>query len=252
MNMKTMIAAAAASVVMAFGANAGTVAPGTYEILNSQVSAGTAHGVYLKGFLPYAGYNSERWSIQEDEGSFATVTAGALDFEGSATNGGVAGGGFDFEASLVAIAGPGNGPECANPAACSHLDASHIDYFNSADSNGFFGTLTGTGSLSGWLIELFVNDVEDMKPPQLGEGGSWHAGNESQDGFATWLTWVATGTGSGGYGTSGIGDINWLLGDSGTSNTGGAGGAEVPLPAAGWLMIAGLGGLAALRRRQTA
>lgn len=246
-------ASVAATAFMATAAVASPVAPGTYAIENAQVDGdgSGAHGVYIPNFLGGGTYDSYRWSIEDGS---ATVTNSSLTFSADLTSAYAAShgivGGFTLDAALSAVADPArNYPECQNNA-CSHLSNDDVSYFN---ADGVFATLTGTGAFAGWVLDLTVNDVNGTKPPQLGLGGSWFAANTALEGFATWLTWSASSTGSGNYNTSGGGDINWLLGDlDPNGGSGGPGPSPVPLPAGGLLLIAGLGGLAAVARRKAA
>jgi len=252
----TLVASAlvAALSVTSFAANAGTVGPGTYEIENAQQNGIIGHGLYLNGFFGDGSYDSRRWSIVEGT---ATVTDDDLHFSATVENNwanGEYGGsyGFQLDAWLDAD-GTSQAPHCQNNA-CAGISPDDVDFFNSDAPGGFFATLTGLGDLSGMIVSLFVNDVGGDKPPQLGLGGSWFEANVGLDGFATWLTWsreeliqavslVDCQIQCDGpwIGYSGSGDINWLVGDPVS---------EIPLPAAGWLLIAGLGGLAAVRRRK--
>ncbi len=252
MNTKALMCAVATSLSMfAGGAFAGTVGPGVYEIENADPSGG-GHGLWLAGFFG-GGYAGSQWSIDNGQ---ANVTNTSLQFDFEVTNNwanaNLAGNDYRFGFSSVTldkIAGPGTGPECQSTA-CDHLTAADVDYFNSNAPSKHLGTLMGLGSMSNYVVRLFVNDVGGAKPPQLGLGGSWFGFNADKDGFATWLTWslfekvqvpCLTNAFSCGYDLrhvkNGKGDINWLVG------------AQVPLPAAGWLLIGGLGGLVAMKRR---
>ena len=248
-------ALAAALTVTSFAADAGTVGNGIYEIENADQNHPLyQHGLWLTGFFEgYSSYESRQWSIVEGT---ATVSGAGLNFSATVENnwandefGGSYG--FQLEAGLVRDNVTSKPPECqAN--ACAGVDPGDVDYFNSDQDDGFFATLTGLGDLSGMIVNLFVNDVGGTKPPQLGLGGSWFASNVDLDGFATWLTWsqaeliqavslVDCQNECDGpwIGNSGNGDINWLVG------------AQIPLPAAGWLLIAGIGALAATKRRKS-
>lgn len=248
-------ALAAALSVTSFAADAGTVGPGTYEIEDAQTNGVIGHGLYLNGFFGDSSYDSRRWSIVEGT---ATVSDDALGFSATVENnwandeyGGSYG--FQLDAGLIRDNGTYQAPSCQNNA-CAGISPDDVDYFNSDDDSGFFATLTGLGSLSGMIVNLFVNDVGGNKPPQLGLGGSWFEANTALDGFASWLTWsreeliqavsifdCQSQCDGPWIGYDGSGDINWLVGDPVN---------EVPLPAAGWLLVAAVGGLTALRRRR--
>lgn len=249
-------AVTAALSVTSFAADAGTVGPGTYQIEDAKTKGETGHGLYLNGFFADPSYDSRRWSIVDGT---ATVSDDALGFSATVENSwaNVTYGGdysFELEAGLIRDNVTDQAPYCQNNA-CAGISPGDVDYFNSDVDSGYFATLTGMRDLTGMIISLFVNDVGGDKPPQLGLGGSWFAANMAMDGFATWLTWsqaefiqavslfddCQVSCNGPWIGSSGSGDINWLVGDPVN---------EIPLPAAGWLLIAGLGGLAAVKRRK--
>ena len=230
--------------------SASTVGNGSYSIENAQTSANNiAHGLYLNNFITSnTSYNSRRWSIQSGT---ATVSDDGLEFSASVKNiwahntDGIDLG-FDLTASLVSLdesASPSS-PVCQNNA-CAHISNDDISHYWSATSDLVFGQLTGTGLLAGVTGTMVIAPTDGSKPPQLGLGGSWFAANTALNGFATWMTWDLQGLDNidiAGYSftSSGRGDINYLVGDPIS---------EVPLPASMLLLIAGLGGLAGLKRR---
>ncbi len=111
------------------------------------------------------------------------------------------------------------------------------------------GTFTGTGDMDGLSYNLTQKS-----------GHNAQAGTDANAlellgnlGFSMWFDWTKTGmatTTTAGYtfNTSGNGDLNFDLVED--PNGGGTG--VVPLPAAGWLLLAGIGGLAAANRRKIA
>lgn len=129
---------------------------------------------------------------------------------------------------------------------CNAVEQERVASYNTPkDQLGdrLLGTPVGFGEVTRALVDLFANDVEGVKTPQLGRGGRCIASNSDPDGFATWRTWerfitteetFACLTDEIGHGS---GDINDLAG------------ATAPLPAAGWLSLAGVGGTAAPRRK---
>ncbi len=99
------------------------------------------------------------------------------------------------------------------------------------------GTAVGTGLLDGVAFDLFNKSGHN---PQAGNGAN--ALENTDLGFSMWFDWMSTGVSEvNGYHVvaSGNGDINSDL-------------EAVPLPAAGWMLIAGLGGLTAAGRRKKA
>ena len=255
-------AAVAASMAMTVGpALADTVSPGIYEIENAQTNGDIGHGLYLNGFiLPDMGYNSRRWSI--DSGTATVAADGSMDFSAVVKNVWAednlgADLRLELDVSLAALQGPGPvDPTCQNNACAGFGAVNDYLYYQSHGDDGIFGTLTGLGDLVGWAGDLTIYPFDLSKPPQLGIGGSWFDAllNLTSDGFATWLHWtlapefdvcleceflLADAPYQSEYGYSGSGDINWLLG------------AQIPLPAAGWLLIASVGALAAVKRRKS-
>ena len=265
--MKSIVSGFAATALMIAAAGptfADTVAPGIYEIKDAQTHGDIGHGLYLNGFIvPDMGYNSRRWSIQSGT---ATVAAdGSMDFSAVVKNVWAEDNlGVDLrlelDVSLAALQGPGPvDPTCQNNACAGFGAVNDYLYFESSVGDGFLGSLTGLGDLAGWTGGMTIYPTDLSKPPQLGIGGSWFNAllNLTSDGFATWLEWtlappvdvcveceflLADVQYDMEYGYSGSGDINWLLGEPVN---------EIPLPAAGWLLIAGLGGLVAAKRRKS-
>ncbi len=161
---------------------------------------------------------------------------------------------LQMDVALDSLAMPANtDPECQGNA-CDGIGLIY-DYLFFQTGRESIMTLTGLGDLVGLIGGMSIYPTDLSQPPQLGLGGSWfnHPDNLNSDGFATWIEWwlspiildcdeacfqvADTKIPS----LGGSGDINWLLGDPVT---------RVPLPAAGWVLLAGTGGLTAMRRRR--
>ncbi|MEM0935853.1 MAG: hypothetical protein AAGJ91_08115 [Pseudomonadota bacterium] len=105
------------------------------------------------------------------------------------------------------------------------------------------GTFTGKDGLDGLVLTLSERPADGTFPGQVGIGGSAKPQNKEDLSFSTWFTWTVTQNTNGVYvgPTEGRGDVNVRL-------------APVPIPAAGLLLLSGLGGTMLLRarRRQSA
>ncbi len=108
-------------------------------------------------------------------------------------------------------------------------------------------SISGLGSLAG-LSYAITDKTNSMHPAQIGEDANALQVND-QNGGSFWFNWnrtsdisVATNYISR---SGGSGDFNFNLATDPDGNLN-----DVPLPAAGWLLIAAFGGLAAAKRRK--
>lgn len=119
------------------------------------------------------------------------------------------------------------------------------------------GTLTGKGSLlEGLVLDVTRRPEDGKKAAQFAIGGHEKGGpTKDHYGMAVWFTATVSDQSSDGsnntndfssiFGKSYKGDFNVLIKDGPVPGM-----PPVPLPAAGWMLIAGIGGLAAMGRRR--
>jgi len=191
------------------------------------------------GMLVSGGSASTLWSVTKSKLE-VDGAAGTGVLTGSAVNTGDSNLSLTFKLNFAENTGANPGycqhtaydPMCANPA--PGVDPSSWTY---ADMTS--GMFTGTGALSGvtWALASISKHA-----PQFGVGAN--AFDIYDDGWSMWFRTTAMYDDSldlGVYSVNktadyGRGDFNMDL-------------AAVPLPAAGWMLIAALGGLIGLRRR---
>lgn len=239
--LKRIISAAIVAAALPITATAGMLEAGDYKILdyNEHRSVWTPGGG--DGFVA----GTKNWSFLEDaifsydpDGASPTAVLSAtaeavghsnlfldfhLEFDVSTS------GNTPFCRSALRL---GDGTKACDP---MKMDFSDWTYFSMIT-----GTATGVGALAGMEFKLTSNPMHN---PQAGIGAN--AKDDHELGFSMWFTWERTGDEhAGGYLANeyGKGDINSDLEYID----------PVPLPAAGWMLIAGLGGLAAAGRRKAA
>lgn len=229
---KTIAAAMAALMLTASGALASTW-NGHYDVSNF---AGGNHGLWMKDFVRHTPGKFNYWGVTDGSlnyvGTTATLKMDVKNHGDSALEGTVH---MEFEKRDFA-----GTPKCEY-GACP-ASAANWDFFSITA-----GSFAGSGALNGLNLKLTEFPKNADIPPQLGIGAN--SKNKTEMGLATWLTWSIVGDDntfagytfdwrSDTYMPGQHGDINIAL-------------APVPLPAAGWLLIAGLGSMA-LARRKTA
>lgn len=229
---------AALLIASPFAANAATIADGSYEALDYD----GYHGIWSP---PLAGDTQPHYSLS---GSEFRVNGDAAKLVGTATNAVDPALAFVFELEFARSSQSNLGycqydgnadPDCdsaftQNLIATNQVDPSSWDFFELLG-----GTFTGTDLLAG--VTYDISDKSGHQP-QVGIGGN--AIDTDDLGLSMWFTFMRTDGGPstiGGYTLldQGGGDFNIDI-------------ASMPLPAAGWLLIAGLGGMFAMGRRNKA
>lgn len=118
---------------------------------------------------------------------------------------------------------------------------------NGTDANNNI-TVTGFAGLVSRSLTFTINTLQTLNNPNASVAFAECVGNEVDDGFIRKNC---------GYTVSfngffdDVDKVVWTAGVSAETRLDDIVVGEVPLPAAGWLLIAGLGGLAAMRRRKT-
>lgn len=243
---RTFISSLTAAVVGLMGvssaANA-TPLPGVTDDYSGSYSTGNAfssHGLWLPDFRAGA---TTQWAVTGGSVVYNS-TAGTLDLTGTVQNNGDNALKLDFNWSLneIAHAGP---PACGTGQACQGATQDMKDNMRYFDFTG--QVLTGAAGtlLDGLTLGLSIKPSDGSKPPQLGYGGNWR---DLNFGYSNWFYWKIDDGVQDKFGlnkSSGGGDMNLTLADDGS-------GGQIPLPAAGWLLLAGLGALGAAKRRRKA
>ncbi|WP_299842229.1 VPLPA-CTERM sorting domain-containing protein [uncultured Roseovarius sp.] len=248
---KIKVAAVAVAMIAPTAVFAAPISPGDYiaKDYNNNRSIWTPNGNNPSSNAFVQGNGATGlWSFSPD--SLFRYTGTKARLTGRATNTGQNNLSFDFDLRFN-IKNSGNTPYCQQAGAGgSHncattnagIDPSDWTYFSVISA-----TLTGVvGShMEGLMYTLTSNPTH---APQAGEAAN--ALDTTGTGFSMWFNWTKSGMATSPYASKytfnkgGKGDINIDLDPDGP--VGGA----VPLPAAGWMLLAGLGGLAAAKRRK--
>lgn len=251
-HLKTALIAAIVAVTP-LASQATSLAPGVYTALDDifLASEGVPRSIWTQGGNKIAtgGGASNLWSFTSATFDFDGTTA---KLTGSAENTGASALTFDFSLNFDTHSvgpvggqgycqfGGGSGGTCSG----SETSATKWSYFNLVS-----GSFSGTGTAMDGLTYTITDHTSGVHPPQAGLEANALA-NNNKDGFSMWFNWSKSGAAINAStfsfnNTSGKGDINTNLDLSSSAP-------PVPLPAAGLLLIAALGGLLAFGRRRTA
>lgn len=251
----TMIRKLAFAACVAFAPSAVLAAPiavGTYDAIdyNGNRSVWTPGGnptSHSQSFVTGNGA-SALWSF--NPGSQFIYTGNKARLKGTATNTGQSNLSFDFDLKFN-VKTTGNTPYCQQAGAGSmHNCATTIAGIDPSDWTYFSITSAiFTGAAGSHMEGLTYNLVSNPKhAPQAGEAAN--ALDTTGTGFSMWFNWTVSGQATSPFANlytfnqGGKGDINIDL------DIDPNGGGVVPLPAAGWMLLAGIGGLAAAGRRR--
>lgn len=240
---KIKIAAATmltASLLAGGAAGASTMYDGAYDATSVNTN-GNLHSIWLPNLIsnPYDNY----WqfvggagTVSVDGGADTLNVSGQIENNGNEANGT----NFLFEVDMNFAYREGAFENAGDPMrqpakTVGGSENETWEYFNMTNA-----TLTGAGDLLGLVLTLtgFSKSETKVQPFQIGVDA-----NDKNAGFgaSAWFSWEVTQNSthfqisdSSGHQH---GDLNINL-------------EAVPLPAAGWLLIAGVAGLGAMRRRQ--
>ena len=248
--------AVAAFAIAPLAAGAGTInAAGTYDLSNINFESLAQRGIWTGGSgLVSGGDASNLWDVESGGGTFTINTDDTAMLMGVATNIGTDGAlntdlqftyslQFDFVSDLIADPQVGycqfGGPKAPCASAPPNVSILDWDFFNlTSGSFDFLGAYSA--------VEYVITDRSGGTHKAQAGKNAMALIADDQNGFSMWfdasLKSGQTSTTISPYTFSNKnGDFNVYISPS-----------PVPLPAAGWLLIAGLGGLAAMKRRETA
>ena len=244
MKFKALIVALVAALTPAV-ATASAIQPGVYDVSDINWNReGVERSIWTGTKMVTGDGVSHLWSFST--ATFEYNAAGNSYLYGSAQNVGDAALTFDFSFTF-------NTPTVGDKPGYCQFDGSGGDCVpgDPADPTMWTylvyqsGTFTGTGAVMSGHDYTVTARGGTRHPFQAGINANALVDN-GLNGMSFWFQWTQTGThaasetvGGKTYAfqySTGAGDVNANM-------------APVPLPAAGWLLIAGLGGLAAMRRR---
>lgn len=227
----------ASSFVTLDSANAATIYEGQYDA-TSVTSNGNDHTVWLPNL--FSGV-SNYWQFASGSGDFSVSEGNATaSLSGRIVNNGNADLFFDVDVQYALRLS--SGTSIKGGGFDSGADrAAIIDTWSYFDISA--ATLTGFGELGGLELSLTAFPAQSQDIPfQLGESAN---DKNSGLGASGWFSWDISGSAANGFtanpngNRNSHGDINLNLSVS-----------EVPVPAAGLLMVGAIGALGALRRRR--
>lgn len=259
MTFRNTIVAAAIALCTPIAAFAAPInALGTYDLANIDFEALAPRGVWTGGSGLVSGNGaSNLWDVESGGGTFTINADNTARLTGVATNIGTNGAlktdlqftydlVFNFVSDLVANPQAGycqfGGPKiaCSNPATPANVSVLDWDFFDLAS-----GTFDFVGSYG--MVSYDITDRSNgTHKGQAGKNANALIADDG-NGFSMWFD--ATQKPGGIFAVnSGYTFAQTMNGDFNVNMAPSA----VPLPAAGWMLIAGLGGLAAVKRRKRA
>lgn len=222
-------------------ATAAPFAQGTYQATdyddNRSIWTGPNNNLSALSHLVTGTGVSNTWTVGGSSTFVYNATAGTAQLTGLAQNTGAAGADLGFSFVLDMVADPGGAP--FGPDAWPVADWALFTL-----TGGSFTGLGGT-DMAGLTYNITQKSTHG---PQAGVGAN---DKDGALGFSMWYYWDRTDsnvqTTSNGYtfNTGGFGDFNMDL-EFVNNNID-----PIPLPAAAWMLLAGLGGLAAMSRRKS-
>lgn len=247
--IRTVAAASAVTISLTAAATASTLPGyGTYDLSNAYPH----HGLWLPGLITNDSDYTTEWGIVSGTAEYVEGDGGPnqLHLSGNVQNKGNDDYTLSFSFKLHEIEHTGD-PACphSGDSGCNLQGAEYDDkrdgvrYFDFPGHDSVhddtMASIWGTGALEGLTLDLSIKPENDSKPPQFGWCANWV---DCELGYSNWFFYTASTDdefNSNIHIASGTkhGDINVNM-------------APVPLPAAGWMLIAGMGAIGAMRRRR--
>lgn len=251
----TMIRKLAFAACVAFAPSALLAAPiavATYDAIDyngkrSVWTPGSNPTTHSKSFVTGNGASAV-WSF--NPGSKFLYTGSKARLKGTATNTGQSKLSFDFDLKFN-VKKTGNTPYCQQKGAGSMHNCGTTDAGIDPSDWTYFSLISAVfkGAEGSHMEGVSYDVVSNAKhAPQAGEAAN--AMDNDGTGFSMWFTWTLSGQPTSPFADlytfnpNGKGDFNVDL------EIDPNGGGVVPLPAAGWMLLAGIGGLATAGRRR--